>query len=233
MNLITKKKIEEIQKQTGHILSVSDFDLIEELNALGDVVSGTTKTEARLLSEPFSLCGLLFYPITVAKSLWYDEMCNEWEIEGSQQEALLFWLLSVPNITGALDKYSGRKEADKAIKKLSRRLHCSTEELTEVYHKCVGIKSSGEKSNEGFGGLIECLLREYGGNPDKWLYETPLPVIETLMTQHTARINREAAAANKQPGSKAVAPVADERLRALKNFREKSNELKEHWENDG
>lgn len=228
MHKLTRVKVQELLDYTGHILCVDDLCRIEELDSYAVRVAGTTKAEARLLSEPFELSGVLFYPLTIAKSLWFDEMCDEWELEGTHQEALMFWLLSLPNINGVLDEYSERKKAHRAIKKLSRRLHCSTAEMTDVYTKCVGIKSSGANQEPAvYGGLIECLLREYGGRPDEWLYETPLAMIETLMNAYSARITAEAEASEK--AGKGAAPVASERLRSLKDFREKANEIAEGW----
>ena len=97
-------------------------------------------------------------------------------------------------------------------------------------------QSSKKTTSEAvqYGGLVECLLREYGGDPDRWLYETPLPMIETLMNNFSARVNAESDAARKSSGASgvAVAPVADERLRALRNFRLKAVEIQERW-NDG
>lgn len=232
MHKLTKSKIDTMLSETGHVLATDDLDLIEELDVLASRVCGIAKSEARLLFEPFELCGILFYPLSVAKSLWFSERCEEWEIDGAQQEALLFWLLTIPNETGALDEYCARKVANRAIKKLSRRLHCSSDAMTDVYKKCVGIEMN--ESSEGgseYGGLIECLLREYGGRADEWLYETPLPMIETLMNNYSSRVNAETDA-NRQKSAKsgvAVAPMASERLRALRNFRIKSNEIKDKW----
>lgn len=234
MHKLTKDEIGKLIDQTGHALSVDDLDLIAEFNELAGKVSGVTKSESRLLSQPFELCGIAFYPLTVAKSLWYAERCVDWEIEGSQQEALLFWLLTLPNITGELDKYTCRKLADKAIRKLSRRLHCSPQEMSDVYAKCVGINGSDGEGEASYGGLIECLLREYGGEPDRWLYETPLPMIETLMNNYAARINaeQEASARSLSHSGRAVAPMASARLIALRDMRLKRNEIRELWSKD-
>jgi len=224
-------KLNKVLSETGHRLTLDDFDDVAELDALAAKVSGTTHGEARLLFEPFSLCGVLFYPLSVAKSLWYAEKCEEWGVEGSAQEALLFWLLTVPNESHALDLYCDRKKAHKAVRKLSRRLHCSSAQMTHVYEQCVGIESNRSTPGKvNYGGLIHCLLREYGGDAERWLYETPLPMIETLMNKHAERINAEAQARQGSPQQgRAVAPVASERLRALRDLRFKANEIREKW----
>lgn len=232
MQKLTETKILELQEKTGHVLGVGDLGDIEALDVLAAKVAGTTKTEARLLSQPFDLCGIAFYPLTVAKSLWFAEKCEEWELEGSQQEACLFWLLTVENHRIELDEYSDRRKSHKAIRELSRRLHCSAQEMTDVYKRCVGIEMNEDGGGEAnYGGLIECLLREYGGEPDQWMYETPIAMIETLMNNYSARVNAEQEAARKSAPKSGVAaaPVASERLRALRDFRLKSNEIFEKW----
>ena len=106
MQQMTKEAIKTLQKKTNHVLRVENCDLIEELDAIASGFAGVTKSERRLLSTPFELCGIKFYPLTVAKSLWYTEKCEEWEVEGSKQDGLLFWLLSLPNTEAELDTYS-------------------------------------------------------------------------------------------------------------------------------
>ena len=56
-------------------------------------------------------------------------------------------------------------------------------------------------------------------------------MIETLMNNYAARINAENDAARQTSASKgkAVAPIASERLKALRDFRVKCNEILEKW----
>lgn len=166
MQTLTKMTISKLLLETGHALTVDDFDLIEDLDALADAVSGVSKSEQRLLNQPHELCGLKFYPLTVAKSLWYAEKCDEWELEGVYQEAFLFWLLTLQNSEEALDKYTLRKKADKAVKRLSRKLHCTQEEMTGVYHKCLGITGDGGGDDKTIK-AIELVLKFADARDDK------------------------------------------------------------------
>jgi hypothetical protein len=232
---LTKKTVEKLLQETGHALAVADFEDIEALDRLADKVARQTPEERRLLKTPFELCGIRFFPITIAKSLWYAEKCDEWHVEGVFQDALLFWLLTLPLTSEALDEYSERATADKAVKRLSRRLHCAPNEMTEVFRRCVGARDdSGKTSGDdatNYGGLIACLLREYGGTPDQWLYETPVEAIGAMIDQYVQRISAESAAASVRTakGGKAVAPTATPKLQALRDFRLKTNEIKEKW----
>ena len=221
-------------KETNHVLSVEDFDLFEELDAIADQFAGVSKSERRLLNQPFDLCGIKFYPLTVAKSLWYAEKCEEWELSGTSQDSFLFWLLSLPNDETSLDTYSEFKAANKAVKRLSRKLHCTNQEMTDIYKKCLGItgkESTGEATDTDYGVVIACLLREYGGTAEEWLYHTPVEMIATLFKAYADRINAENNAGRKVAGKngKAVAPQADARMIALSKFRKKCNEIKELW----
>jgi len=239
MQVMTKKAISKLLMDTNHVLAVADFDLIEELDKIAEGLASVSKSEQRLLNTPFVLCGIRFYPLTVAKSLWYAEMCAEWEVEGMQQDGLLFWLLTLPNNELELDTYSDQKKADRACRKLSRRLHCTQDEMTAVYHKCLGLKDvladNKDHADTDYGGMIAVLLREYGGTPEKWLYETPVEVISSLFKAYADKVTAEndvgrQAASHK---GKAIAPTPTKRLKSLKMFRIKANEIKELWSKNG
>jgi hypothetical protein len=238
MQELTKQAITKLLKDTSRALRVADYEDIESLDKLADKVAQQTPEERRLLKSPFELCGIKFYPLTLAKSFWYAEKCEEWQIQGIFQDAMLFWLLTLPLTDDALDQYSDQIDAEKAAKKLSRRLHCEQDEMTAVFKKCVGAKDENGKAASddatNYGGLIACLLREYGGTPEQWLYETPVERIGSLIEQFAARINaeNEASANASSHKGKAVAPKATARLQALKSFREKVNEIRQKWSAD-
>jgi hypothetical protein len=231
---MTKKTVEKLQKECRHVLDVADFDDIEALDKIAAKVVRQTPDERRLINQPFELCGISFYPITIAKSLWYAEKCDEWAVEGIFQDAFLFWLLTLPLTDDALDAYATRKEADKAVRRLSKRLHCTPDEMTAVFKRCVGDKgepAEGSKDATNYGGLIACLLREYGGTPEQWLYETPVESIGAMVDQYVHRINAEAEAAQSgaSKGGKASPPVVTPKLQALRDYRLKTNEIKKKW----
>ena len=234
MQVLTKNAISKIMSVTGHSVGVEDFDDIEELDLLADKVAGVSRTERRLLNSPFELCGIKFYPLTVAKSLWFTEKCEEWEIEGVLQEALLFWLLTLPLTAEALDSCSTRKQADKGAKKLSRQLHCSQAEISDIYRKCVGVKGDGANGDDAeadYGGTIACLVKEYGGTPDQWLYETPVEKMASLFDQYEKRITAEENAGRSKSASsgKAVAPNVNKSMRSLGEFNAKVRQIEEKW----
>lgn len=237
MQELTKKTVAKLLKDTFHALDVADFSDIEALDALADKVVNQSPEERRLLNQPFELCGIKFYPLTIAKSLWYAEKCKEWELEGIFQDAFLFWLLALPLDEACFDTYALKKDADKAVKRLSRRLHCTQQEMTDVFKQCVGSK--GDKNEGGdavnYGSLIALLLLEYGGTPDQWLYETPVEKIGALVDQYVHRINAEqdASRSNSAKKGKAVAPPPSAKLIALKAFNTKMNQIKQKWVTNG
>lgn len=232
---MTKQAVAKLIAETSHSLTVDDLDLVEQLDEIAKGLSGVSRTERRILNQPFDLCGILFYPLTVAKSVWYAEKVDEWELSGVQQEGLLFWMLSLPNDSEVLDANSCPKKANKAARRLSKRLHCTPDEITAVYDKCVGAKGSKESSDSGgaadHGGMIASLLREYGGTVDQWLYETPIETISDLFRAQADRAfheeegQRRSAAKN----GKAIAPPPSKRLESLAKFRKKTNEIKDIW----
>ena len=235
MQELTKNAISNLQRTTGHVLTVADFDDIEALDSLAEKVAGVSSIERRLLNSPFELCGIKFYPLTVAKSLWAKEKIDLWEIPEEHADAFTFWILTLPLGEAALEKYESRHVADRAMKKLARKMDFSFEEINDVCDKCLGItknSDSGDKeSANAFGGMVACLVREYGQSPNYWLYDTSMEMITELYDQISIKAmaeedaNRSTSASN----GKAKAPSATPKLRALKAFRDKAHELEEKW----
>ena len=237
MQVMTKKAIQKLLKDTSRKLVVEDFELFSQLDKIADKVAGVSVVERRLLSQPYELCGLKFYPMTVAKSLWVTEKVDEWGLDGTYQETLLFWLLTLPNLETAFDAFDLQKDAHKAVKRLSRKLHCTNDEMTAVYNKCLGIREeptgaggTGEEIDTDYGGIIAVLLREYGGTPDKWLYESPVEMISALFKAYSDKVNAESSGGGSNGGT--VAPVFDAKMQALKDFREKVNAISAQWETE-
>lgn len=235
MQTSTKKAIATMMKETGHAVNAEDFDLIEQLDSIAVGFSGITQKERRIISQPFDVCGVKFYPLTVAKSLWFAEKCAAWDVEDLEQEGLLFWLLTLPLNSEVLDEYSDNRKANKAAKKLSRKLHCTPDRLSEVYKSCIGIQedSDGESSGDtkektvDYGGIVAALIRDYGGDPDQWLYETSIDIVSELFAQSNARaIAQETSTPST---GKAVAPVNSARIAALAKFRAKVNDIRKEW----
>jgi hypothetical protein len=236
---MTIAEVRKLQAETGHVLVVEDFELIEELDAVSAEVALVSPQERRLLRQPLSLCGIDFWPLTVAKTLWFNEKIQDWDINPERQEALMLWLLTLPNTTEALDKYAEKSKVDASSRKLARKLHCSADELASVYLRCMGRKSqSSEQAHEegsdiDYGGFIAVLLKEYGGTVDKWLYETPVEMLATLFSAHERRVTKENEAINRakahSKGHKAVAPVPTKRIAALHKFRDVANKIREAW----
>lgn len=239
MQEMTKRAVQKLLKDTSHALDVADFDDVVELDKLAEKIIRQTTEERRLLNQPFELCGIKFYPLTIAKSLWYAEKVSEWEVPIELQDAFLFWLLTIPNTEDALSQYDTSKDANKAARLMSRKLCCSQDDMMIVLQKCIGktvkSESNKEQSDTNYGALIAIMLREYGGTPDQWLYETPVEKVGALVDQYVSRINaeHEANANSSSKKGKAVAPVATAKLEALKNFREKVNAIKAKWVANG
>jgi hypothetical protein len=233
MQELTKKTVAKLLKDTSHVLRVEDFELIEQLDKLAEKVVKHTPEDKRILNQPYEYFGIKFYPLTIAKSMWYAEKCEEWDVDGTFQNCFLFWILTLPLTSDVLDEYSERNKADKAIKSLSRKLHCTIDDMTEIFLKCTGSngvnQSSGGDAN--YGALVSIMLREYGGTPDLWLYETPIEKIGCLVEQYISKVNSECDASRSALAhkGKAVAPAQTAKLVALKSFRIKANEIKELW----
>jgi len=215
---------------------VNDFDDIEALDKLANSVTGVSKIERRLLNSPFELGGILFYPLTVAKSLWFTEKVKEWDIDDSLTDALMFWVLTVPIKTDALDQYETYKSVDRAMRKMAKKMHFTHAEINEVCSRCIGdvsgdteTESSSDSAN--FGGMVACLIREFGQSPDYWLYETPIEKIHVLYAQIIARVSQEenASKVKSVKGGKAKAQNVTHKVRSLGDFQAMARKIEEKW----
>jgi hypothetical protein len=105
--------------------------------------------------------------------------------------------------------------------------------MSDIYRKCVGVGDGkkGDGSPADYGGTIACLIKEYGGTPDQWLYETPVEKLAALFDQYEKRIIAEDnASRTKTPaGSKAVAPKVTAGIRAIGEFQTKAREIEAKW----
>lgn len=230
MQPLTKKTLKKIQQESGHQLAVADFDLFEELDRLAEKIAGVSPEERRLLNSPYELCGIKFYPITIAKSLWYAEKTEEWAVDDELASLLLIWLLTLPLTDVALECYTGLRQTKKSVRRLIRRLHCTQPELQTVFDRCVSF-SDGDGEPAQYSAVIALLMREYGNDLDYWLYMAPSDLIAEMIGRYSDRMNAEedASRSASAAGGKAVAPQWSAKLQALKDFREKTNAIREKW----
>ena len=148
MQKMTEKSIQRLLKKTGHQLAVADWADIESLDRLAKKMSGVSETERRLLNSPFELGGLMFYPLTVAKSLWAKEKMEIWDISGTNSDAFMFWVLTIPHGEEALAKYDKRSVADRSMTRLARKMHFSSDDINDVCNKCIGIYDGDSNDTE-------------------------------------------------------------------------------------
>ena len=236
MQELTKNAISNLQRTTGHVLTVADFDDIEALDELAQKMNGVSSVERRLLNSPFELCGIKFYPLTVAKSLWFTEKVEEWGVSDDHKDAFMFWVLSFPLTEEPFNEFTTFAKADSAMKRFARKMHMTHGEINDICNKCIGAVDSGDAkgpkaSASSFGGMIACLIREYGQSPDYWLYETSVEMISEMYEQILMKAIAEEDASRRASSSngKAKAPSATPKLRAFKAFRDKVQELREKW----
>ena len=235
MQKMTEKSIQRILKKTGHQLAVADWADIESLDRLAKKMSGVSETERRLLNSPFELGGLMFYPLTVAKSLWIKEKLELWNVPGELEDAYTFWLLTIPLGEDSLDKFEEKKKANRDMRRKSRKMNFTYEEITSICNRCLGTtknEETGETERETqFGGMIACLVREYGQSPDYWLYECPVDKVVEMYEQvvKKAIMESEAQRANAGKNGTAQAPRVTPKLIAFRDYRNKEREIELKW----
>ena len=146
-------------------------------------------------------------------------------------------MLTLPLNEAAFDDHEDKRKAMKSLRRFIRRSNCKASDLRDIFEKCAGksvgknADGDGSEKSESYGGLVACLVREFGQSPDYWLYEASVDKVMEFYDQIMARVmaEEEASRSASAGAGKAVAPKVTPKLRAFKAFRDKAHELREKW----
>jgi len=223
MQLITIQDIKNLLAETGHALTVEDFEPVIELdNAAEIVVSGAKDSDDSVFSFPILCGGQAFYSPTIGKQLYWQENIQNVLSENWYTCAYL-WLLSckdVPSERGS--------DILKAVKKWARKSKLTDQDVDYI----ISLYSNEEtKENRAkYGEIIALLVREYGNDCDHWL-NAPDHEITMLLADWTRRQEQKAAAYRQsRAGSKnPLPPLPSPKIKAQKRYRELKNQLRDKW----
>jgi len=217
-------------EKTGHKLTLSDFDSIAHIDSLAEEVVNGAPTNVDLLSLPFFIDGVAFYPSTMAKELYWREQLYP-NLADKHKTAAFLWLMSKPDIP--------KEPLTKKIMRKIRRYESSCR-LTEYQIKrIIDTYSNGSERKEvdaeaiEYGPVVALLVREYGESVTYWL-NCPVDLIKTLIADWTARQEAQAAAMRRSSASKGapIPPAPSPKIKSLQRFRKAITALREAWEND-
>lgn len=161
------------------------------LDAMGDFEDGT-----RIHGAPVVVGGAAFWPITIAASMWREEV----EALLSEKDYTTRLYVMAYAMANGHDKdalsVSGRA-ALKAVRKWARSLTCSMADLLDAVNAVmddkprVALPRNLEDKDEDDGlstpeYLARTAMAIYGTDPDIWLYQLSMPAVLDIILRHHA-----------------------------------------------
>lgn len=227
MNLMAIQKIKELLSQTGHELSLEDFDVVAELDRRGDAVTNPSGDETDVFSIPVRLGKYLLCSPTISKMTWYNECALKWWEDSDVADYALGYMLQ-PHIKGSWLYRQTKKFTEHQVMVYARGLNVSPQAYEEAIQAVIGVGDGDGNNQDLYGPLIAFLTKEYHATPKYWADEADVDLIGALMKDHMDGVATQNAQASKQ-SKVAIAPVKTPRLVALNKFREQANLIEELW----
>ena len=233
MELEAQKLLNELLTETGHQLSLADFDQIQKINELTkQVIAPSVGDSDGLNGSVFYVGGIPIYPLTICRINLLVDLAKGCEEDIEQFVKFQAWVVSCADIEKReveLYEYeAARKEANKAWK----RLPWTPAELEYV----IGIRFGEADDDEGEpsqdseynpNSLIAMLVHDYGSTPHYWTYEAPVSMINSVMSDWYMRQEAQAAEFRQSGGS--AAPVSSPKFKFARLRREALAKLRKAW----
>ncbi len=181
---IEKLKASGIEVTPQNVLDIQALSL----EAIGDFEDGT-----RLNGCPVIIGGITLWPLTIAASMWRDEV--EAMLAETDYNARLFVLAYA--MANGRDKdamQSHGKQALRDVYKWARKLTCKTADLLQAVNDVLGDKprvtfeeSETDKDAQAAPSyLAETAMAIYGTDPDIWLYQLSIDAVAEIVARHFA-----------------------------------------------
>ena len=241
MELAAQHVIDKLLTETGHVLTVGDYDDLARMNALAKAVRcPADEDEQSLWAAPALAGAALLYPLTLGAALWIEENVLPWFGETGMSDLTMAWALTQRHTPERIWAISGPRECTRVVKKWARRLNCTRDELTAALNKLLPVnETTGEpEDKEGrssYGPVITLLCREYGQSPTYWLWEIGVSVVHAHLADYNAKIDAERAEARKLSsqsggGKRTQTSIPIPRLEQRKAFEKHVRELRAKWQ---
>lgn len=224
MELMTTQDVKALLEETGHALTVEDFDLIIELDrAASVVVSGPKDKSESIYAFPILAGGQAFHAPTIGKQIYWQEHVAD-NVDEDWLTCAFLWLLAstdVPTERGA--------DVLAAVKRWGRKCKLTEREVSQIITAYNHEEQSGDSAS--YGEIIALLVREYGKDCNHWL-NAPEHEISMLLSDWTKRQEEKASAYRRSKvGSKnPLPPLPSPKIKAMQRYREIKNHLRELWQ---
>lgn len=228
MNKMAQLSVEKMLAETGHVLTVADFDDLAALHRAAQAVTNPDdEDESSLWAAPHQVGNILLYPLTLGVAVWMSEQASEWFGDKDPLADLaVAWALSLGQLPGELWEVRTARECKRRVRAWARKLTATPQQLGAALEKMLPSADPGADDGEkggGYGPTISLLIREYGKSPEYWMWKTSVKVIHVLLKDYADRINEQIEAENRaarKAGGKAAQglplPRKAERVRYAK-----------------
>lgn len=230
MNLMARQEIQKLLSQTGHSLTIDDFDVICKLDELAELVTNPKGDSSSFPKSPVRLCKYLISSPTISITQWYNECAVEWWGSSGFCDLALGYSLQV-TITSDWLWQQDKKTLEREIRKFARGLDCTPAEYEEVIKSVLpSVEDNGDDDKDSsYGPLISLLCKEYSGSPDYWIKEAKIDTIQALVDSYMDGIEAEYKQMKKASKNATLPPFKTPKMAALENFRKQYQMVEQAW----
>lgn len=239
LNPLTQHAVVALVAETGHVLTIDDFEHIAHLNRLAEkITEPADKAEREILAMSVPCGNSVLSPPSLAKLYWYATYAVPWfRADEDLLEMAFGFILATDNTRAALVSFSTPDVAEAAVRKWWSSQECTMDEYVQarnrVWHE---REDDGEDDGDSvFGPTCALLAREFGENPAWWFYDADVNLIRSMLAEYVASVEAEIKAQRQAmkssgPRIKPTAPPATPSMAAQRRFRLFQMKLKERWE---
>lgn len=194
---ISKLKADGIEVTPQEVLDIQALSL----EAIGDFEDGT-----RINGRPVIVGGCALWPLTIAASIWRDEVENLLDDEDYNSRLfVLAYAMANAHSKEALEAHG--KQALRQVRHWAKGLTCATADLLSAVNDVLGdaprvtFSNGGEESDRDEAAapsyLAEMAMAIFGTSPDIWLYQLSIEAVADILAKHYA-LSQSGKGANKK-----------------------------------
>ena len=228
----SKRLLNEMLTETGHVLDAEDFDDIAELDRLAaEVADPRSGIDSPLMNHAVFFRRVPVYPLTLAHLTYLDEVSELIGIKSDAERILsMLWITTIPEIRDEHYDGVGARKRFKAWARKSPWTPADIDAILDLRYSRILSNQEPTSAENKDGALIGMLTREYGETPEYWMREAPIGVIESCVADWNAQQEAQAAAFRKANKGAAVAPAPSPKFVAMRKLRECAERIKAKWQ---
>lgn len=243
LNPVAREKCAELLAETGHQLTIDDHAHIARLSQLADRVTGAEdQAEQDLLDMPVPCGNAVLSKPNMGKLYWFNECAVRWfHDEPAMREFIFLYLLATPNEKADVQALNDRETTALTVGKWAKGLTATEREVETALARVYPAQDQDEDGDGDpvqQGPLFALLAKEYGRDPDWWMWEPSVGMVQAMLADYTARVEAEHKAQRKansgggyRKGGSAqpTAPTVTPSVRNMARLRDYVSALRKRW----